>query len=75
MAALQGPHITQGTRMNNLNWLIRASRWARRPPSMKFVIMVFAILAAGLVMAGLEWLGWWPEWATLERGRGPRLPR
>lgn len=61
--------------MNNLTWLIRASRWARKPPSRKMVILVFAILAAGLVMLGLEKLGLWPEWATMERPRGPRLPR
>ncbi|MFV0411071.1 MAG: hypothetical protein ACK5LJ_15645 [Paracoccus sp. (in: a-proteobacteria)] len=60
--------------MNNMNWLIRASRWVRRPPSMRMVIMVFAILLLGLSMAGLEKLGLWPEWATMEQGRKPRLP-
>ncbi|TKW68268.1 MAG: hypothetical protein DI616_03990 [Paracoccus denitrificans] len=61
--------------MNNMTWLIRASRWARKPPSMKMVKLVFAILAAGLILLALEKLGWWPEWATMEKDRGPRLPR
>lgn len=60
--------------MNNLTWLIRASKWARHPPSMKMVILVFSIIAAGLVMVGLEKLDLWPDWATVERNRGPKLP-
>ncbi|WBU64908.1 hypothetical protein [Paracoccus aerodenitrificans] len=61
--------------MNNMNWLIRASKWARNPPSMKMVKLVFGIIAAGLIMLALEKLGYWPEWATLDEGRKPRLPR
>ncbi|SDE65031.1 hypothetical protein SAMN05421538_10927 [Paracoccus isoporae] len=61
--------------MNNMIWLLRASRWARRPPSMKMVKLVFGLIAAALVIVALEKLGIWPEWATLEQGRGPRLPR
>ncbi|MFV0292024.1 MAG: hypothetical protein ACK5II_01860 [Paracoccus sp. (in: a-proteobacteria)] len=61
--------------MNNMNWLLRASRWARRPPSMRMVKLVFAIIALGLILVALEKLGLWPEWATLEQGRKPRLPR
>lgn len=61
--------------MNNLIWLIRASRWARNPPSAGRVKLVFAIIAAGLVLVGLEHFGLWPEWATLDQGRGMQLPR
>ncbi|MDN3711083.1 hypothetical protein QWZ10_03275 [Paracoccus cavernae] len=62
--------------MNNLNWLIRASRWVRNPPSEKRVILVFSVIAIGLAIAGLEYFGFWPDWATLERPpRGPHLPR
>lgn len=61
--------------MNNLIWLIRASRWARNPPSRRMVILVFSIIALGLALLGLEYLGLWPEWATLDNPRRPRLPR
>lgn len=61
--------------MNNLTWLVRASRWARNPPSAKMVILVLSIIAAGLVLLGLEYLGLWPEWATMDRPRGIHLSR
>ncbi|AUH35000.1 hypothetical protein [Paracoccus tegillarcae] len=61
--------------MNNLIWLIRASRWARNPPSRRMVILVFTIVALGLALLGLEYFGFWPEWATLDQGRRPRIPR
>jgi len=56
--------------VNNLTWLIRASRWVRNPPGPRRIKLVFGIIAAGLAMLALEKLGWWPDWATLERGRG-----
>lgn len=55
--------------MNNLIWLLRASRWARNPPSARMVKLVLAIVAVGLVLAGLQWAGWWPDWATVETPR------
>lgn len=61
--------------MNNLNWLIRASNWARNPPGPRKVKLVLGVIAVGLVLLALEKLGWWPEWATMERTRGMRLPR
>lgn len=61
--------------MNNLIWLLRASKWARNPPSARMVRLVLAIVALGIMLVVLEKLGWWPEWAQLERGRGMRLPR
>ncbi|MFD1881371.1 hypothetical protein [Paracoccus pacificus] len=60
--------------MGNLIWLLRASRWARRPPSTRMVILVLGIIAVALLLVGLEKLGMWPDWATLQQGRG-RLPR
>lgn len=53
--------------MNNLTWLVRAARWVRNPPSARMVMLVFAIIAAGLVLLGLEMAGFWPEWAQIER--------
>lgn len=60
--------------MGNLIWLMRASRWARNPPSMRTVLLVLGVIAAALVIGAIEWAGWWPEWATLEESRGgPRI--
>ncbi|SEN62905.1 hypothetical protein SAMN04488003_12343 [Loktanella fryxellensis] len=41
--------------MNPL-WLLRASRWARNPPSARRVWLVLGVIAACLVLAGAEWL-------------------
>lgn len=62
--------------MNNLIWLLRASKWARNPPSARMVKLVLAIIAAAAAIVLAEKLGFWPEWAQMEHGRGgPRLPR
>ena len=53
--------------MMDPRWLLRMSNWARNPPSMKRVIVVFAIIAAALAIGLIEWLGYWPDWATAER--------
>lgn len=60
--------------MNNLIWLLRASRWARHPPSARMVRLVLLIVAAGLVIAALEWLDLWPQWARQDNPRLPRIP-
>jgi hypothetical protein len=31
------------------------------------VKFVFAIIALAAVIWGIEWIGWWPDWATAER--------
>lgn len=59
--------------MNNLNWLLRAARWVRNPPSERRVLLVLGIIAVGLALVGLEHLGLWPDWATLDRPRGMRI--
>ncbi|WP_199257492.1 hypothetical protein [Paracoccus binzhouensis] len=61
--------------MNNLIWLIRASRWARNPPKARTVKLVLAVIALGLLLAGLEHFGLWPDWASMDRPRGLHLPR
>ncbi|NYI29671.1 hypothetical protein [Sulfitobacter geojensis] len=48
-------------------WLMRMSQWARNPPSAKRVKLVFGIIAIAAVIWGIEWLGYWPEWAKTER--------
>lgn len=62
--------------MNNLIWLLRASKWARNPPGAKRVKLVLAVLAVALAIVVIEWLGLWPEWATMDHGRAaPRISR
>ncbi|NUH64141.1 hypothetical protein HTT03_02335 [Sulfitobacter sp. S0837] len=48
-------------------WLMRMSLWLRNPPSLARVILVFAVIAATLAIGLIEWLGYWPDWATAER--------
>ena len=54
-------------------WLIRMAKWARNPPSLGRVQLVFIVLALCLVLVGIEWLWGWPAWLTVNKG--PRLPR
>ena len=51
----------------NQNWLFRMSRWARNPPSPTRVKLVFGVIALAALIWGIEWMGWWPEWASTER--------
>lgn len=60
--------------MNNLIWLLRASKWARNPPSTRMVKLVLLVVFLGLAIIALEWLDLWPDWARMERGRMPRIP-
>ena len=60
--------------MNNLIWLLRATKWARHPPSPEMVKLVFAIILLGLAIVLIEKAGLWPEWATMDHGRGVRVP-
>ena len=61
--------------MNNLIWLMRARQWLRHPPSAGRVKLVLAIVAIALGIAALQHLGWWPDWATMERQRGMHVLR
>lgn len=53
--------------MNLQLWLIRASRWARNPPSARRVILVFGVIAACLLVVGIERGVGWPDWLTVNR--------
>ncbi|WP_170333042.1 hypothetical protein [Ruegeria arenilitoris] len=48
----------------NPRHLLRMSMLVRKPPSERRVLMVFGIIAVCLIVGGIEYLGWWPEWAT-----------
>ncbi|MCB1398486.1 MAG: hypothetical protein KDJ82_00075 [Rhodobacteraceae bacterium] len=59
----------------NLTWLLRMAKLSRHPPSMRRVIIGAVAIGLALGIFGLEWLGLWPDWATLEPARrAPRLP-
>ncbi len=60
--------------MNWMIWLLRASRWSRRPPSAARVKLVLAVIAACLLIVAAERFGLWPDWATMDRPPRPRLP-
>lgn len=57
----------------NLRWMLRAARWARRPPSARRVVFVLAIVAACLILFAIERFVGWPDWLTAGDGR-IRLP-
>jgi hypothetical protein len=59
--------------MNEVRWLIRMSHWARNPPPLRRVILVFAVIGLCLAIVGIEWLGYWPDWLTAERVRAPKF--
>lgn len=45
-------------------WLLRMKRWMRNPPGPGKVKLVVGVVAAGLILAGIEALWGWPEWLT-----------
>jgi predicted acyltransferase len=53
--------------MNIQVWLIRAKRWARKPPSEGRVKLVLGVVAICLVIIGIEWAFGWPDWLTVNR--------
>jgi hypothetical protein len=53
--------------MNYLAWMIRAKRWAQRPPSEKRVKFIFGVVALCLMIAGYEWIFGWPDWLSVNR--------
>ncbi|TRD15715.1 hypothetical protein [Palleronia caenipelagi] len=60
--------------MNMLTWLVRAKRWAQRPPSEKRVKFVLAIIAGCILLFLIERYFGWPDALTPNRiGRSPKL--
>lgn len=55
-----------------MGWLLRMSRWARKPPSLRQARVIAAIVLVGLGLAGIEWIWGWPDWLTVNRV--PRRP-
>lgn len=57
----------------NPRLLLRAAKWARRPPSARRVLLGLVVIALCLGLAGLEWAGLLPDWFRVTAGR--MLPR
>lgn len=47
--------------MDMMRWLLRAKRWAQDPPSARHVMLVLAVVAVCLLVAGFEAIWGWPE--------------
>lgn len=57
----------------NLRPFLRMSQWARHPPPMRRVILGLIVIGLCLAIAGIEWLGLWPDGLTADPGRRIRL--
>ncbi len=58
----------------NLLVLLRITRWIRHPPSPERAMLILGVIAACLVLAGIELFLGWPDWLTPQgdvRGRAP----
>ena len=51
-------------------WLVRLSRWVRRPPSRRQAMVILAVVAMVLALAGIEAIWGWPEALTPTRAGG-----
>lgn len=52
--------------MNVLNWMVRARRWAQNPPSEGRVKLVLGVIAACIMVVGIEYAFGWPDWMTVD---------
>jgi hypothetical protein len=48
-------------------WLLRAKRWAQKPPSWGQVKLVLGVVAICIAIAAYEWAFGWPDWLTVNR--------
>lgn len=56
--------------MNLERMLLRMAHWARNPPSLRQVLIWAVVIGLCLTLAGVEWLGLWPEALKLDKSRG-----
>ncbi|GGE02857.1 hypothetical protein SAMN05421774_101542 [Gemmobacter megaterium] len=57
----------------NMIWFLRMAKWARRPPSLRQVLLVLGVVAICLALAAFEWVFGWPEALTVNSGGSPRV--
>lgn len=60
--------------MTQMRWLLRASKWARNPPSMGRVKLTIGVILICLALFGLEKVFGTPDWVP-EVQRGGKLDR
>ena len=53
--------------MFNPRHFLRMAKWAKNPPSDKRVKLVFGLIIAALIIAGVERYVGWPDFLTLEK--------
>ena len=46
--------------------LLWAKRWVQNPPSPKRIKLVFAVVAIALLVVGIDYFCFWPDWARAE---------
>ncbi|PIB24781.1 hypothetical protein BFP76_06280 [Amylibacter kogurei] len=59
----------------NLHWLMRAKRWAQRPPSWKRVKLVMAVVAICIAIAVFEHFFGWPDALNVNNNLRGRMPK
>ena len=55
--------------MNYLRMLMRAKQLARRPPAPWRIKLYLGVIAACLLILGIEAFVGWPDWLTVDRGQ------
>lgn len=53
----------------NIRFLLLMRRWVERPPSATRMKLLAAVVTIGFAIYGLEYYGYWPDWATSEKAR------
>jgi hypothetical protein len=53
----------------NVRHLLRLRRWAQNPPSVARMKLLLAVAAILILIYGLDYFGYWPDWATSENIR------
>lgn len=47
--------------------LLRMSRWARNPPSLKMALVILVVVLLALVPVAVEHIWGWPDWLRVNR--------
>ena len=56
----------------NHRHIVKMAQWARNPPSLQRVILVFSVVGICLALAGIEFFIGWPEGLSPDASGHPR---